>query len=114
MSYPFLYGEPLDLRNHDYLFARGAVIATLCDYVDARKYCLILGPKHSGRTTVLRALCDKRGLEEGCLTIYVHPLDLNLTSEGQFFASLSARIEQELRSAGAGLWPVSIDRRLTK
>jgi hypothetical protein len=90
---------------------RGDTLSELCALVDKGDYCLLLGPKYSGRTTLLKALQQRRAEKGEFGTVHIRPFDLVLTDERRFFESFAVLLEQELqRGAGDGtqLWPQDI------
>ncbi|HZT35352.1 MAG TPA: hypothetical protein VFA15_05505, partial [Nitrososphaera sp.] len=103
---PFRSNAPLNPRRNESVLTRKEKIEEVISSIVGGDYCLILGPKYSGRTTLLQAV--KAGLQgkPGNLPVLVHPRDLTLTGERGFFESLAHFIERTLRHEKA--WPASL------
>ncbi len=103
---PFISNAPLNPRHHASILARKEKIEEVISKIGEGEYCLILGPKYSGRTTLLRAV--KAGLQAmpGNIPVLVHPRELHPAGEKMFFESLAQFIEKELRHGKA--WPTSL------
>ncbi|HEX3105245.1 MAG TPA: hypothetical protein VHQ22_12415 [Terriglobales bacterium] len=94
---PFISNEPLNPRLHHAVLGRQNVIDDLCSRILAGEFCLLLGPKYSGRSTLLRAVeLHLRGIE-GELPLILRPTHLDVTGNARFFSSLAAYVERGLQ-----------------
>lgn len=98
---PFIAHEPLDPELHEEIITRLELRDELLERIAANEYCLLLGPRNSGRTTTLHLV--RHALQEGDrVPVYVDPRVLDLTDEGGFLQSLAERIRGEMESRGHG------------
>jgi hypothetical protein len=107
MNNPFLASVPLHPRRDSAILAREDVFDSVYKSILAEKFCLILGPKYIGRTTLLRAV--KARLQENILDlpVLIQPEELDITGDGAFFDSLACLLQQALR--GERAWPADFD-----
>lgn len=104
---PFLSNSPLNPRHHISILARKEKITEVVSKIcEADDYCLILGPKYSGRTTLLRAVQARLLPTQSNIPVLVHPRELTLTGDKPFFESLAHFIEKALRHEK--VWPTSL------
>ncbi len=94
---PFVANVPLNPRIHQSILTRVNVVEDLVKNIRDRRYCLVLGPKYSGRTTILKALYRRFQESEYEFPILFHPADLDLRDEARFFSGLSGAILKRLR-----------------
>jgi len=98
---PFIAHEPLDPELHEGIITRLELREELLERIGANEYCLLLGPRNSGRTTTLHLV--RHALQDSDqLPVYMDPRMLDLTDEGGFLQSLAERIRGEVESRGHG------------
>ena len=103
---PFVSNAPLNPRHNESILTRKEKIEEVISQICEGEYCLILGPKYSGRTTLLRAVKDGLQAKPGNIPVLVHPRELHLAGEKAFFESVARFIEKTLRHEKA--WPASL------
>lgn len=97
---PFISEDPLDPELHQDIITRRDLPAALLDRINANDYCMLLGPRNSGRTTTLHLVARTLAQQGERVPVYVDPEVLDLTDEGGFLQSLRDRIRREFESRG--------------
>jgi len=108
MRNPFVHSEPLSPRLHAGSLHQRREADIVSQLIDARSYVLILGPRYSGRTTLLKQLCSIKTADMGYAAVYVHPDMLDLTTHDNFFISLKAVIEDSCKAIVSHGWPADL------
>lgn len=102
---PFLAHVPLHPRRDATILARESVIEDVYAKVIAGEFCLILGPKYSGRTTLLRTVKARLQETPDQLPVLIQPDEIDLTGDRLFLESLALLLQQALHNEKA--WPSS-------
>lgn len=100
---PFISDDPLDPELHQDIITRRELPAKLLERIEANDYCMLLGPRNSGRTTTLHLVTRDLAQKGERVPVYVDPVVLDLTDEGGFLQSLRDRIRGEFESRGHGV-----------
>lgn len=98
---PFLSNVPLHPRRDEAILAREDTVNQVYENVRSGNFCLILGPKYSGRTTLLRAVKARLQESSNYIPILVQPDELDVTGDGPFLESLAWLVQQALRTEKA-------------
>ncbi len=107
MNNPFLANVPLHPRRDNAILAREDVVDFVYKSILAEKFCLILGPKYIGRTTLLRAVKGRLQQNFRDLTVLIQPEELDISGDGPFLDSLACVLNQAL--SGERAWPGNLD-----
>ena len=96
---PFLTYGPLNPRIHAHLLARLGLGRQLADQILGGAYCLLLGPRFSGRTSMLKLIEQNLQSEADTVSILVDPSVIDLRNEDAFFDSLARLVLRRVQSA---------------
>jgi hypothetical protein len=105
MRNPFIYGEPLNPRIHKDLLYQRPALDLVSGLIDERSYVLVMGPRYSGRTTLLKQICALKTTSSGYAAVYIRPDMLDLADENRFFVALRKVIEIGCRTISPRDWP---------